>query len=144
METVTHLTPTCFGQYLAGVTQAERDCYNCPCVRPCIARTSALRDAKATLTKTVRESDIEDYAVAQVRKAGGQIRKAQWVARRGCPDRKIMFKNSKPNPWVEFKRPGEVPRENQADEIAEMRAHGETVLVIDSFAGVDDMIRAYA
>ena len=62
MATVTHLT------------QAERDCYNCPCVRPCIARTSALRDAKATLTKTVRESDIEDYAVAQVRKAGGQIR----------------------------------------------------------------------
>ena len=39
----------------------------------------------------MRESQIEKYLVAQVKALGGEVRKVQWIGRRGAPDRLVML-----------------------------------------------------
>jgi hypothetical protein len=38
----------------------------------------------------VRESDIERHLVQRVKALGGEVRKVQWIGRRGAPDRLVM------------------------------------------------------
>lgn len=101
-----------------------------------------------------REGKIEKALVARIEAIGGQIRKAQWAGRRGCPDRFVMLPSRhreylsvragsvlhahlRRNPWVECKAAGEVLDGHQEREIQRMRALGELVLVIDSLEQID-------
>ncbi len=83
----------------------------------------------------MRESAIEKYLVRRVKEWGGEIRKVEWIGRRGAPDRWVML------PWrifwVELKAPGEKLDPHQAREHKKMKKYGEDVIVIDSFEDVD-------
>lgn len=86
----------------------------------------------------MRESEIEAYLVASVLLLGGETRKAQWVGRRGCPDRRVMLPGR--CFWAELKAPGERPEPHQAREHARMRAAGERVEVIDSKEKINELL----
>lgn len=86
----------------------------------------------------MRESDIERYLVAQVKARGGEVRKVQWIGRRGAPDRLVMLP-ARPC-WVELKAPGVKPEAYQLREHERMRAMGQRVEVIDSFEGVEELL----
>jgi len=81
------------------------------------------------------EKEVEDYLCAEVRKAGGEVRKAEWIARRHCPDRRVM--HPKGCVWVECKKPGEKVRPGQRREHDRMRALGEVVVVLSTLEEVD-------
>jgi hypothetical protein len=92
----------------------------------------------------MRERDIEAYLVAKVREACGEVRKVQWIGRRGAPDRLVMlppigyFKPA--TIWVELKAPGVKPEAHQLREHERMRNMGQRVVVIDSIEGVDELL----
>ena len=86
----------------------------------------------------MRESDIEDYLHKRVESRGGIYRRAAWVGRSSCPDDRVMLPGN--CFWAECKRPGEVPRPDQLREHERMRAAGERVEVVSSFADVDRLI----
>lgn len=102
----------------------------------------------------MREADIERYLVKRVKAMGGEVRKVQWVGRRGAPDRLVMLPAATKtqtldcawcNPsgqaiWVELKAPGKKPRVNQLREHDRMRSMGQRVMVIDSLEGVDEVL----
>jgi len=98
----------------------------------------------------MRESLIEEYLTEQVTIADGECRKVKWIGRRGAPDRLVMLPEVKGRfdwdgtpgrtIWVELKAPGEKVEPHQAREHIRMRAMGQTVIVIDSFEGVDALI----
>lgn len=102
----------------------------------------------------MRERDIERELVRRVKAAGGEVRKVEWIGRRGAPDRLVMLPARKLargidcawcNPqgravWVELKAPGVAPEAYQLREHARMRAKGQTVLVIDSIEGVGALL----
>ena len=88
----------------------------------------------------MRESDIEQYLVKQVRAAGGEIRKVAWPGRVGAPDRLVMLPARRT--WVEVKAPGESAKPHQIREHNRMRRMGEFVEVIDSIKAVDQLIGA--
>lgn len=96
----------------------------------------------------MRESYIEQYLCAKVKELGGEVRKVQWIGRRGAPDRLVMlpakycYKElmNEPTIWVELKAPGEKVKPHQAREHARMRAMGQRVEVIDSLDGVDRLL----
>jgi hypothetical protein len=112
----------------------------------------------------MRERDIERELVKRVQAMGGEVRKVQWVGRRGAPDRLVMtpartlpgwdgvvvagrvcFADPCTVParsvWVELKAPGMRPPGHQLREHARMRAMGQTVVVIDSIEGVEELLR---
>lgn len=111
----------------------------------------------------MRESTIEKYLVEQVKAIGGEVRKVQWVGRRGAPDRIAMLppgqseivecansiryttwpKFEARTVWVELKAPGVEPEPHQLREHKRMRDVGQTVVVIDSLEGVDELLRGY-
>lgn len=90
------------------------------------------------------ERDIEAYLVKQVKATGGEVRKVQWIGRRGAPDRLVMLPPCLGHPgwtvWVELKAPGKKPEAHQLREHGRMRAMGQRVLVIDSIAAVDEFL----
>lgn len=88
----------------------------------------------------MKESAIEQYLVKRVKEAGGQIRKVQWVGRRGAPDRLVLLPGRAPT-YVELKRPGEKPRVLQEREHRMLEKYGASVVVIDSIDGVDALMR---
>jgi hypothetical protein len=116
-----------------------------------------------------RESDIEKHLVKRVKELGGEVRKVQWIGRRGAPDRLVMlprrdvpgWEDAKGRPghggklvhrgygytipektvWVELKAPGEKPKLHQSREHERMRSMGQVVVVIDSIEGVEEMLR---
>ena len=87
------------------------------------------------------ERDVERYLVEQTAKRGGETRKVQWIGRHGAPDRMVMLPGRAI--WVELKAPGEKAKPHQLREHARMRALGQHVVVIDSFDGVDELLRAH-
>jgi hypothetical protein len=101
---------------------------------------------------TPRESDIEDYLVKRVKALGGEVRKVQWIGRRGAPDRLVMLPampgrgwfnldSRKPHTiWVELKAPGAKPEPHQLREHHRMLVMGQRVVVIDSIEGVDALL----
>lgn len=117
------------------------------------------------LKPDVRERDIEKYLVEQVKKLGGEVRKVQWIGRRGAPDRLVMLpKRSRGDLsdrpfmalavalgsvpevvepatiWVELKAPGKKPEPHQFREHERLRRMGQRVEVIDSMEGVDALL----
>ena len=106
----------------------------------------------------MRESSIEDYLVQRAKALGGEVRKVSWQGRKGAPDRLVMLPAmtnfSAPvvyhyprTIWVELKAEGlaalfpHTPHERQqAREHARMAAMGQRVVVIDSYAGVDEVL----
>lgn len=103
----------------------------------------------------MRERDIERHLIKRVRELGGEVRKVQWIGRRGAPDRLVMLPARRLantidcawcNPkgvaiWVELKAPGVKPEPHQAREHARMQAMGQRVAVIDSIEGVEGLLR---
>ena len=103
----------------------------------------------------MRESQIEAYLVERVKALGGEVRKVQWIGRRGAPDRLVMLPHAtmdfvdlrgRLHPgrpctiWVELKAPSVEPETHQLREHARMRAMGQRVVVIDSIEGVDALL----
>ena len=102
----------------------------------------------------MRERDIERHLVKRVKALGGEVRKVQWVGRRGAPDRLVMlpdffYRENYDEPerfgpatiWVELKAPGIKPEAHQLREHVRMRALGQRVEVVDSFEGVERVLR---
>jgi hypothetical protein len=69
----------------------------------------------------MRESKIEKALVKRVKAAGGEIRKVQWVGRRGAPDRLVMMPGRSPV-LVELKAPKGRLSKLQEREIATLRS----------------------
>ena len=97
----------------------------------------------------MRERDIERHLVKRVKELGGEVRKVQWVGRRGAPDRLVMWpaypflslaSMAWDSCWVELKAPGVKPEPYQLREHARMRAMGQRVVVIDSIEGVEELL----
>lgn len=94
----------------------------------------------------MRESQIERHLVQRVKALGGEVRKVQWIGRRGAPDRLVMlpFQGRDPHQrctiWVELKAPGVKPEPHQLREHARMFRRGQYVVVIDSIEAVDRLL----
>lgn len=89
----------------------------------------------------MRERDVEAYLKKAVELAGGEVRKVQWIGRRGAPDRVVMMRGQ--TWWLELKAPGKKPEPHQAREHERLRKMGQTVLVIDSKEMVDTLMWPY-
>ncbi len=102
----------------------------------------------------MRESKIESYLVERVKALGGEVRKLQWIGRRGAPDRLVMLPSRTLtqslecawcNPagasiYVELKATGIKAEAHQIREHARMRKMGQRVEVVDSFQRVDEVL----
>jgi hypothetical protein len=87
----------------------------------------------------VRESAIEKHLVDRVKAAGGEVRKVQFIGRRGAPDRFVMMPR-RFGFWVELKAPGKVAEPHQVREHERMIKMGQRVEVVDSIARVDELM----
>jgi hypothetical protein len=102
-----------------------------------------------------KERDIEKHLVKRVKELGGEVRKVQWVGRRGAPDRLVMlrmgrdrFGDTEQNSvWVELKAPGgaetfpaNAHERQQAREHTRMARMGQRVVIIDSIEAVDRLL----
>ena len=110
----------------------------------------------------MRERDIERHLVRRVKELGGEVRKVQWIGRRGAPDRLVLLPEMRQVPgahrlpagvvvvcrhpagatsvWVELKAPGVKAKAYQLREHERMRAMGQHVEVIDSIEGVEALL----
>ena len=107
----------------------------------------------------MRESQIEAHLVKRVKELGGEVRKVQWIGRRGAPDRLVMlpaswkgrrtsgFWDSPTTIWVELKNPetiktfpADAREKAQAREHARMRAMGQRVEVIGTIEQVEELL----
>lgn len=88
----------------------------------------------------MREAEIEDYLIEQVKAHGGECRKVKWLGRNGAPDRAVLLHGRMI--WVELKRTGEKPKPHQLREHERMRRAGQHVEVVDSFERVDEVLAA--
>jgi len=103
----------------------------------------------------MRERDIEKHLVQRVKALGGEVRKVEWVGRRGAPDRLVMLPvfregygktkgrvvgRTPTATWVELKAPGVKPEAYQLREHERMRKMGQRVVVIDSIEGVEELL----
>ena len=101
----------------------------------------------------MRERDIEKHLVKRVKELGGEVRKVQWVGRRGAPDRLVMLPPTNGSTdqdawladwskayWVELKAPGAKPEAYQLREHERMREMGQRVVVIDSIEAVEGLL----
>lgn len=100
----------------------------------------------------MRERDIERYLVRRVKELGGEVRKVQWIGRKGAPDRLVMLPRELVyhddggshyegrTVWVELKAPGEKPTSAQLREHNRMRQMGQRVEVIDGIEQVERML----
>lgn len=95
----------------------------------------------------MRERDIEQYLVRRVKELGGEVRKVQWIGRRGAPDRLVMLPgisayhgDAGRASWVELKAPGVKAEPHQLREHKRMRKMGQRVVVIDSIEGVEELL----
>jgi len=86
----------------------------------------------------VRERDVEAHLVKRAKQLGGEVRKVQWIGRRGAPDRLVMLPAL--TLWVELKAPGAKVKPHQAREHERMRAMGQRVVVLDSVEAVEEIL----
>lgn len=102
----------------------------------------------------MRESQIEKHLVKRVKELGGEVRKVQWVGRRGAPDRLVMLPAESVRVadyltcydlskaiWVELKATGVAPEAYQLREHERMRRMGQRVVVIDSIEAVEELLK---
>jgi hypothetical protein len=85
----------------------------------------------------MRERDIENYLVKRVKALGGEVRKVNWVNRRGAPDRLVMLPDKAF--WVEVKAPGVAAEPHQLREHTRMREMGQVVFLVDSYDIVESI-----
>lgn len=83
----------------------------------------------------MRESDVHKALVARIEALGGSYRRAKWQARNGAPDVLILLPGR--HTFIEEKRPGKAPTEQQAREHVAMRAANCEVLKINNLADID-------
>ena len=76
------------------------------------------------------ESSVESRSVKHAKSFGLEVYKLQG---RGAPDRLFIVPGKDSLFFVEFKKPGEKPKEHQKREHAQLRTKGFSVFVIDSF-----------
>ena len=92
----------------------------------------------------MRESVIEKHLVKRVKEIGGEVRKVQWIGRRGAPDRLVMLPVEhwtwNKSVWVELKATGVKAEAYQLREHDRMRMLGQRVEVIDSIEGVEALL----
>lgn len=94
----------------------------------------------------MRERDVERHLVKRVRELGGEVRKVEWIGRRGAPDRLVMLPVAfepggyRAPIWVELKAPGQRAKLYQVREHFRMREMGQRVVVIDSIDGVEELL----
>lgn len=81
------------------------------------------------------EAYVEKYLVSCVESAGGQARKARWIAVVGCPDRRVSL--PKRCAWVECKKDGGDLSPMQEREFKRMIKHGEIIYVVSTREEVD-------
>lgn len=84
----------------------------------------------------MREKEVEQYLVSEVRKAGGAAWKFVSPGRAGVPDRVVMFPGGK-IVFVELKAPDGVVRPQQEACFGKLRKMGQTVWVIRNKHQVD-------
>ena len=87
----------------------------------------------------VREKDIEEYLVRQVKRRGGAAYKFTSPARRSVPDRLVLWPCGVAR-FVELKSPGKKPTEQQAREHAKLATIGFPVAVLDTKEAVDQWL----
>lgn len=99
------------------------------------------------MKRPLRESDIEKYLVKRVKALSGEVRKVSWLGRSGAPDRLVMLPErgdllewEAESFWIELKAPGKKAEPHQLREHERMRKMGQRVVVIDSLAGVDEVL----
>ena len=110
----------------------------------------------------MKEADIERHLVKLVKELGGEVRKVQWIGRRGAPDRVVMLpyaiacklryhqaveSNIEPTIWVELKNPETIKtfpanahERAQAREHKRMREMGQRVEVIGTIEQVEELL----
>lgn len=82
----------------------------------------------------MKESSVVARLKAEVEAHGGEVRKAEWVGRRFCPDLRVM--HPRRCFWVEAKSPTGRLSGGQEREIARLRSLGEDVVVVRSIEDV--------
>ena len=92
-------------------------------------------------TNKLRERDIEQYLVSQVKKAKGKAFKFSSPGNKAVPDRICLFPQGTVV-FVECKAPGKKPTPLQAKTIQLIRLMSHEVLVIDSKRNVDIFIES--
>jgi hypothetical protein len=85
----------------------------------------------------MRESKIEHYFVAEVKKLRGEIRKIRWISRRGAPDRMVWIPGWLFPKMPEMKAPGKKLEAHQKREHKKLKKMGITCCKLDSYADVD-------
>lgn len=88
------------------------------------------------------ENRVENRLKLVVKKAGGKALKFIPDYEAGMPDRLVLLPGGKMI-WVETKAPGEKARALQFRKHRELRALGFKVLVLDTYAAVDDFEKEY-
>jgi hypothetical protein len=91
----------------------------------------------------IRERDIEAYLIRRVKATDGIVRKVTWQGHRGAPDRMVSWpahKGGRFPVFVELKAPGESLDDHQKLEHDILLANNVSVIVIDSFEGVDELV----
>lgn len=86
----------------------------------------------------MRESKIEQHLVKVVKALGGEVRKVQWIGRKGAPDRMVMLPGM--TLWVELKATGIKAEAHQLREHKRMTDMGQQVVVVDSIEAIDQII----
>lgn len=76
------------------------------------------------------EVQIETEVCNAAERQGWVHRKLKWIGRDGAPDR-VFFGHGR-CVFIEFKRPGEVPKGQQAREVKRLRTRYPEVYVCDS------------
>lgn len=75
---------------------------------------------------------VEGAVVGKAELAGYEVRKVQWIGRRGAADR-VFFGHGKCI-WIEFKAPGKEPVGQQAREIKKLKKLYPHIHVCDNVA----------
>ena len=85
------------------------------------------------------ESKVENHLSARVKRAGGEVRKVQWIGRHSAPDRLVLLPDRSPT-LAELKRPGKKPTAKQLREHARLISYGFRVVVLDSVEAVENFM----
>lgn len=85
------------------------------------------------------EKNVEAYLVKQVKAIGGKAIKMLPTFEAGIPDRCVLHNGR--TVFVELKKPGAEPRPLQVNFMAELNKMNHETRVIDSYAGVDELIK---